>query len=149
MIHHGECLEVMAGMEPESVDAIVTDPPSAVGARFLDGRLDGRFSVHGRVLMAHRVSFYYAHGRLPRLTIDHLCNNRACVNQAHLADVSMRDNVLRSATALTAINARKTHCLHGHEFTADNTYLPHRWSRRCCRACKARWKRAHPRSVSI
>ncbi len=27
MIHHGDCLEVMAGMEPESVDAIVTDPP--------------------------------------------------------------------------------------------------------------------------
>ena len=27
MIHHGDCLDVMAGMEPESIDAIVTDPP--------------------------------------------------------------------------------------------------------------------------
>jgi DNA modification methylase len=27
VIHHGDCLEVMAGMEPESVDAICTDPP--------------------------------------------------------------------------------------------------------------------------
>ncbi len=27
MIHHGDCLDVMAVMEPESVDAIVTDPP--------------------------------------------------------------------------------------------------------------------------
>jgi site-specific DNA-methyltransferase (adenine-specific) len=27
MIHHGDCVEVMAGMDPESVDAIVTDPP--------------------------------------------------------------------------------------------------------------------------
>jgi site-specific DNA-methyltransferase (adenine-specific) len=27
MIHHGDCLDVMAAMEPESVDAIVTDPP--------------------------------------------------------------------------------------------------------------------------
>lgn len=26
-LHHGDCLEVMAGMEAESVDAIVTDPP--------------------------------------------------------------------------------------------------------------------------
>jgi site-specific DNA-methyltransferase (adenine-specific) len=26
-VHHGDCVEVMAGMEPESVDAIVTDPP--------------------------------------------------------------------------------------------------------------------------
>jgi site-specific DNA-methyltransferase (adenine-specific) len=24
---HGDCLDVMAGMDPESVDAIVTDPP--------------------------------------------------------------------------------------------------------------------------
>ena len=27
VIHHGDCLDVMAGMEPESIDAIVTDPP--------------------------------------------------------------------------------------------------------------------------
>jgi DNA modification methylase len=27
VIHHGDCVEVMAGMDPESVDAIVTDPP--------------------------------------------------------------------------------------------------------------------------
>jgi site-specific DNA-methyltransferase (adenine-specific) len=26
-LHHGDCIEVMAGMDPESVDAIVTDPP--------------------------------------------------------------------------------------------------------------------------
>ena len=27
MIKHGDCREVMAGMQAESVDAIVTDPP--------------------------------------------------------------------------------------------------------------------------
>jgi hypothetical protein len=27
MMHEGDCLDVMAGMEPASVDAIVTDPP--------------------------------------------------------------------------------------------------------------------------
>lgn len=26
-IHHGDCLDVMHGMEPDSIDAIVTDPP--------------------------------------------------------------------------------------------------------------------------
>jgi len=26
-LHHGDCLEVMAGMEAGSVDAVVTDPP--------------------------------------------------------------------------------------------------------------------------
>jgi DNA modification methylase len=31
VIHHGDCVEVMAGMEPESVDAICTDPPYGIG----------------------------------------------------------------------------------------------------------------------
>ena len=35
-LHHGDCIDVMAAMEPESVDAIVTDPPydlTSTGAR--------------------------------------------------------------------------------------------------------------------
>jgi DNA modification methylase len=27
VIHHGDCVEVMATLEPDSIDAIVTDPP--------------------------------------------------------------------------------------------------------------------------
>jgi len=37
VIHHGDCLDVMAGMDPEAVDAIVTDPPYnlvSIGQRF-------------------------------------------------------------------------------------------------------------------
>lgn len=30
-LHHGDCLDVMARMEPESVDAVVTDPPAGIG----------------------------------------------------------------------------------------------------------------------
>lgn len=32
-ILHGDCRKVMAGLEPESVDAVVTDPP--YGIRFM------------------------------------------------------------------------------------------------------------------
>lgn len=39
MIHHGDCLKVMAAMEPESVDAIVTDPPYGLG--FMGKAWDG------------------------------------------------------------------------------------------------------------
>jgi DNA modification methylase len=39
---HGDCIEVMAGMEPESVDAIVTDPP--YGLEFMGKEWD-RFGV--------------------------------------------------------------------------------------------------------
>ena len=38
MIHHGDCLDVMAGMDPESVDAIVTDPP--YGLEFMGKKWD-------------------------------------------------------------------------------------------------------------
>lgn len=44
MIHHGDCLDVMAGMVPESVDAIVTDPPydlTSTGARNGSPRVPG------------------------------------------------------------------------------------------------------------
>jgi site-specific DNA-methyltransferase (adenine-specific) len=40
-LHHGDCLEVMAGMEAGSVDAIVTDPPFA----FAGGLSNGQTSV--------------------------------------------------------------------------------------------------------
>jgi hypothetical protein len=31
VIHHGDCVEVMATLEPDSIDAIVTDPPAGIG----------------------------------------------------------------------------------------------------------------------
>ena len=38
-IHHGDCIEVMNQMPPESVDAIVTDPPYGLG--FMGKKWDG------------------------------------------------------------------------------------------------------------
>ena len=31
VVHLGDCREVLAGLEPESVDAVVTDPPYELG----------------------------------------------------------------------------------------------------------------------
>lgn len=44
-LHHGDCLEVMAAMESESVDAIVTDPP--YGLEFMGKEWD-RLQTSGR-----------------------------------------------------------------------------------------------------
>ena len=44
MIHHAECIEAMAGMDPESVDAIVTDPP--YGLEFM-GKAWDQFKATG------------------------------------------------------------------------------------------------------
>ena len=48
MIHTGDCVEVMAAMDPDSIDAIVTDPP--YGLEFMGkewDRLDGKMSQPG------------------------------------------------------------------------------------------------------
>ena len=38
-IHHGNCIETMNAMPPESIDAIVTDPPYGLG--FMGKKWDG------------------------------------------------------------------------------------------------------------
>lgn len=99
----------------------------------------GRIGVNGKIRFAHRVVFELITGRqlVPGLSLDHLCRNPSCVNPAHLEEVSHRANMLRGAT-VGAANARKTHCLRGHPFDAENTVVSHRASgpTRVCRACR-------------
>lgn len=96
----------------------------------------GRFSDdERRVVCAHRWSYEYFIGPIPAgLTIDHLCRNPACVNPIHLEAVTMRVNNSRADTAST-INARKTHCIHGHPFDPENTRIG-KDGRRTCRSCE-------------
>lgn len=83
---------------------------------------------------AHRYAWILEHGEIPDgLVLDHICRTRACVNPAHLRVVTDRENIL-AGTSLSAINARKTHCKNGHEFTAENTYVNDK-SHRACRIC--------------
>jgi len=87
-----------------------------------------------RYIRAHRLAYELYVGPLkPGLVIDHLCRNTSCVNPQHLDQVSIAQNVLRG-NGVTAVNARKTHCQHGHEYTPENTIFIQ--SGRNCRACK-------------
>lgn len=81
----------------------------------------GMFRFAGRPMQAHRFAYELVVGPIPDgLQIDHLCRVRHCVNPSHLEAVSNRENTLRGVGA-TAVNAAKTHCERGHEFTPENT----------------------------
>jgi hypothetical protein len=67
---------------------------------------------------------------------DHLCRIRRCVNfERHLEPVTHAENVLRS-TSFAAVNAAKTHCPQGHEYTPENTRRNRRTGSRLCRTCQ-------------
>jgi HNH endonuclease len=106
----------------------------------------GLMTVAKRTRLAHRVAYEAFVGPIPDgLQLDHLCRNRPCVNPAHLEPVTSRENVLRSPIAQAALNAAKTHCPRGHEYTSENTYLcgPYkRW--RLCRRCMRERGAVHP-----
>ena len=96
----------------------------------------GCLTVKGKHWRAHR--FIYSilkNGIDSKLTIDHLCRNRSCVNIQHLEQVSVGENVLRGISS-PAQNARKTQCIHDHEFTPENTYIRPD-GKRMCKACAA------------
>lgn len=75
---------------------------------------------------------------LERLVIDHICKNKACVNPIHLRMCTNRENCLRDNLGVSAINARKTHCLNGHDLLDRanlDDYFFKKDGRRICKIC--------------
>lgn len=102
--------------------------------------------ITGKSKAAHRLSYELFRGSLSSaMQIDHLCKVRCCVNPLHLEMVSQYENI-RRGNVMKRRAANDTHCLHGHEYTADNIIIRDGLYRRC-RACtllsKALYRATH------
>lgn len=100
------------------------------------GKIDVPLGANRRTMAnAHRVAFEIYIGPIPAgFEVDHLCRNRGCVNPDHLEAVPKRVNILRGE-GVAARCARRTHCVHGHEYTPENTRLGPAGNR-ICRECE-------------
>lgn len=126
-------------MMPSERLAANTSPCPITGCHYWMGSVCGgygRITLFGEKVQAHRLAWELKKGPIPEgMVLDHLCKNQLCVNVDHLEVVTQRVNVHRS-NGIAALNARKTHCKHGHPFDEKNTYRygeTHRACRKCCR----------------
>ena len=130
---------------PARISDKVSPEPNS-GCWLWDGALKdngyGCVWAGGRVKAAHREVYELLLGCVSSsLTLDHLCRQRSCVNPDHLEPVTLREN-LRRGESPTAINTRKTHCVHGHELSGSNLRIrASGW--RGCKECDVVAKRVH------
>lgn len=99
----------------------------------------GQVRINWKCYYVHIIVYESLVGLVPMgLELDHVCRNPACARPSHLEPVTHRTNLLRGNGA-SGKNKRKTHCIHGHEFTPDNIYEPPKKpGTRHCRACAKR-----------
>ena len=93
---------------------------------------------------AHRVAYELVVGLIPEgLTLDHLCRTPLCVRPDHLRPCTMRENLHAPGSRTPpAVNAAKTHCIHGHVLAGANL-VPSRFGHRVCRACHTQRKKVY------
>lgn len=106
----------------------------------------GMFTIGSRIdstrryIHAHRWAYEYLRCEIPSgLYLDHLCRTRSCVNPWHLEPVTHAENVRRGAAA-------RTHCPHGHEYTAENSRYTSTGARRCRECGRIRGRSATRRT---
>jgi len=88
----------------------------------------GRIRVGNKTVKAHRFIYdYYYDDLVKENHVHHVCENKICLNPNHLKQVSLVEH---------AVIHRKSHCIYGHEFTPENTYLRPQGTGRRCIICR-------------
>lgn len=98
----------------------------------------GYLRFNGKIRSAHSVAVELSGRSVPvGKVIDHLCDNRSCINPDHLTIATQQQNILRG-TSTSARNAKKKTCPQGHPYNDKNTYLNPRKNTffRACRKCR-------------
>ena len=107
----------------------------------------GLLRVNAKNVYAHRFAYEMMWGPIPEGNyVMHRCDNPRCVRPVHLDVGTAADNALDKVAKGRDVNASKTHCRHGHEFTPENTYTVPGRAGRHCRKCMNRrtiecWRR--------
>ena len=98
----------------------------------------GRLQFKNKRIKAHRFFYMLFKGKIPiGLELDHLCQNKKCVNPKHLEAVTHRENIIRA----WKIRIKNTpNCPKGHNYSKKNLYIikdktGKTW--RGCRKCRA------------
>jgi hypothetical protein len=90
-----------------------------------------RIRYQGDYKLVHRVVYELLKDKIPEgMCLDHLCQNKACCNPAHLEVVSRGENTRRGQ-----LGRRVLACKYGHPYNEANTCVSkgHRICRQCYR----------------
>jgi hypothetical protein len=117
------------------------------GAFHTDGY--GQIRLNGKTLRVHRLAWEEVNGPIPEgMAVCHTCDIPGCCNPAHLFLGTQRENIadMRAKGRFRWgpwVNAKKTHCPFGHEYTPENTMTFN--GMRSCRQCMNERSAAHHR----
>lgn len=95
----------------------------------------GTVCVQGRSYRAHRLAYELWCGPIPagKLVL-HNCDNRKCINPAHLRVGTAKENSMDVVLKGYHPNASKTHCARGHAYAEHGRVMHNGWRR--CVACE-------------